>query len=181
MVLFLPTRTTSSRKQWHPTPVLFPGKSRGRRSLVGCCLWGRYESDMTERLHCHFSLSCIGEEHGNPLQHPCLENSRNGEPGGLLSMGSPRVGHDWSDSCCCSSSNPLGVFICLYEPYICLHLQYWEDTDWTDTDHVQREALISSLCLFHTWSLWLCHLELVSLPMFSQRWVNTGYLAHKVW
>ena len=52
---------------------------------------------------------------------------------------------------------------------------------WTDTDHAQREVLISSLCLFHTWSPWLCHHELVSLPMFSQRWVNTGYLAHKVW
>ena len=31
---------------------------------------------LTERLHFHFSLSCIGEENGNPLQCPCLENSR---------------------------------------------------------------------------------------------------------
>ena len=36
------------RRQWHPTPVLLPGKSRGRRSLVGCRLWGRTESDTTE-------------------------------------------------------------------------------------------------------------------------------------
>ena len=36
------------RRQWHPTPVLLPGKSHGRRSLVGCRLWGRTESDMTE-------------------------------------------------------------------------------------------------------------------------------------
>ena len=36
-----------------PTPVLLPGKSHGRRSLVGCSPWGRYESDMTERLHFH--------------------------------------------------------------------------------------------------------------------------------
>ena len=36
------------RRQWHPTPVLLPGKSHGRRSLVGCCLWGRTESDTTE-------------------------------------------------------------------------------------------------------------------------------------
>ena len=35
-------------RQWHPTPVLLPGKSHGRRSLVGCRLWGRTESDMTE-------------------------------------------------------------------------------------------------------------------------------------
>ena len=38
-----------------------------RRSLVGCSPWGREESDMTERLHFHFSLSCIGEGNGNPL------------------------------------------------------------------------------------------------------------------
>ena len=52
---------------------------------------------MTERLHFHFSLSCIGEGNGNPLQCPCLENPRDGEAGGLLSMGSHRVGHDWSN------------------------------------------------------------------------------------
>ena len=52
---------------------------------------------MTERLHFHFSLSCIGEGNGNPLQCSCLENPRMGEPGGLPSMGSHRVGHDWSD------------------------------------------------------------------------------------
>ena len=42
----------------------------------------------------NFSVSCIGEENGNPLQCSCLENPRDGEPGGLLSMGSHRVGHD---------------------------------------------------------------------------------------
>ena len=36
------------RRQWHPTPVLLPGKSHGQRSLVGCRLWGRTESDTTE-------------------------------------------------------------------------------------------------------------------------------------
>ena len=44
------------RRQWHPTPVLLPGESHGRRSLVGCSPWGRYELDTTERLHFHFSL-----------------------------------------------------------------------------------------------------------------------------
>ena len=71
---FPPTR----RKQWHPTPVLLPGKSHGWRSLVGCSSWGREESDMTEWLHFHFSLSCVGEGNGNPLQCSCLENPRNG-------------------------------------------------------------------------------------------------------
>ena len=52
---------------------------------------------MTERFHFHFSLSCIGEGNGNPLQCSCLENPRDGEPRGLTSLGSHRVGHDWSD------------------------------------------------------------------------------------
>ena len=64
------------RRQWHPTPVLLPGKSHGWGSLVGCRLWGRTELDTTERLHFHFSLSCIGEGNGNPLQCSCLENPR---------------------------------------------------------------------------------------------------------
>ena len=64
------------RRRRHPTPVLWPGKSHGRRSLVGCSPWGREEWDMTERLHFHFSFSCIGEGNGNPLQCSCLENPR---------------------------------------------------------------------------------------------------------
>ena len=59
---------------WHPTPVLLPGKSHGQRSLVGCRPWDREDLDTTERLHFHFSLSCIGEGNGNPLQCSCLEN-----------------------------------------------------------------------------------------------------------
>ena len=64
------------RRQWHPTPVLLPGKSQGWRSLVGCSPRGSKESDTTEQLHFHFSLSCIGEGNGNPLQCSCLENPR---------------------------------------------------------------------------------------------------------
>ena len=118
------------------------------RSLEGCSTWGHWGSDTTERLHFHFSFSCIGEGNGNPLQCSCLENPRDGaswwaavhgivksqtrlsnftftfhfnalekemaahpsvlawripgtgHPGGLPSMGSHRVGHDWSDSAC---------------------------------------------------------------------------------
>ena len=66
------------RRKWHPTPVLLPRKSHGWRSLVGCSPWGRKESDRTERLHFHFSLSCTGEGNGNPLQCSCLENPRDG-------------------------------------------------------------------------------------------------------
>ena len=80
-----PTKSVSSsalsflwRRQWQPTPVLLPGKSHGRRSLVGCYPWCRCESDTSEQLLFHFSLSCIGEGNGNPLQCSCLENPRDG-------------------------------------------------------------------------------------------------------
>ena len=76
--LFSGTMRCSWRRQWHPTPVLLPGKSHRRRSLVGCSPWGHWETDTTEWLHFHLSLSCIGEGNGNPLQCSCLENPRDG-------------------------------------------------------------------------------------------------------
>ena len=75
---FSPGSLCVRRRHWHPTPVLLPGKSHGRRSLVGCSPWGHEESDTTKWLHFHFSLSCIGEGNGNPLQCSCLENPRDG-------------------------------------------------------------------------------------------------------
>ena len=66
------------RRQWQATPGLLPGKSHWPRSLVGCSPWGLKESDTTEWLNFPFSLSCIGEGHGNPLQCSCLENPRDG-------------------------------------------------------------------------------------------------------
>ena len=45
---------------------------------MGCSPWDREESDTTKQLHFHFSLSCIGEGNGNPLQCSCLENPRDG-------------------------------------------------------------------------------------------------------
>ena len=78
--LLIPSSAFFWRRQWHPTPVLLPGKSSipGWRSLVGYSPWGRTDSDTTERLHFHFSLSCTGEGNGNPLQCSCLENPRDG-------------------------------------------------------------------------------------------------------
>ena len=83
------------RRQWHPTPVLLPGNSHGRRSLVGCSLWGFEESDMTEWLHFHFyALEKEMATHSSVLAWRIPGMA---EPGGLPSMGSHRVGHDWSD------------------------------------------------------------------------------------
>ena len=71
-------RKIPRRRKWQSTPALLPGKSHGRRSLVGCSPWGHQESGMTERLHFHFPLSCVGEGNGNPLQCSYLENPRDG-------------------------------------------------------------------------------------------------------
>ena len=67
-----------SEKAMAPHSSILPGKSCGWRSLIGHSPLGRWESDMTERLHFHFSLSCIWEGNGNPLQCSCLENPRDG-------------------------------------------------------------------------------------------------------
>ena len=67
-----------SERAMAPHSSTLPGESHGRKSLVSCSLWGRKESDTTEQLHFHFSLSCIGEGNGNPLQCSCLENPRDG-------------------------------------------------------------------------------------------------------
>ena len=83
LYLFLKTNPGSS--------VLLPGKSHGRRSLVGC---SREESDMAERLHFHFSLSCIWKEMATHSSVLAKRIPGMGEPGGLLSMGSHRVRSD---------------------------------------------------------------------------------------
>ena len=109
------------RRQWHPTPVLLPGKSHGWRSLVGCRLWGRTELDTTEWLHFHFSLSFIGEGNGNPLQCSCLENPRDGGARWAAVYG---VSQSWTRLKWLSSSSrtfisfPIYVDICRSYPLV---------------------------------------------------------------
>ena len=73
-----------------PTPVLLPGKSRGRSSVVGYSPWGREESDVTERFHFH-ALEKEKATHSSVL---AWRIPGTGEPGGLPSMGSHRVRHN---------------------------------------------------------------------------------------
>ena len=76
------SRVDGQKRQWHPTPVLLPGKSHGWRSLEGCSPCGHWESDTTEWLHFHFSLSCSGEGNGNQLVFLPGESQRWGSPVG---------------------------------------------------------------------------------------------------
>ena len=85
------------RRKLQPTPVLLPGKSHGWRSLVGCCLWGRIESDMTERLHFHFHFHALEKEITTHSSVLAWRIPGTGEPGRLPSMGLHRVGYGWSN------------------------------------------------------------------------------------
>ena len=91
--MIIQSKVNQRRRQWHPTPVLLPGRPHGQRGLVACSPWGRWESDSTVRLHFHFSLSCIGEGNGNPLQYSCLENPRDG---GAWWAAVHRVAQSWT-------------------------------------------------------------------------------------
>ena len=81
------------RRQWHPTPVLLPGKSHGRRSLVGCSSWGRKESDTTEWLPFHFPA--LGKEMAAHASVLAGESQGWGSLVGCHLWGR-RVRHDWS-------------------------------------------------------------------------------------
>ena len=101
------------RWRWHPTPVLLPGKSHGQRSLVGCSPWGCEESDTTEWLPFHFSLSCIGEGNGNPFQCSCLEDPRDGGSWWAAIYG---VTQSWTRLKWLSSSSSSGASNTLVKP-----------------------------------------------------------------
>ena len=91
------------RRQWNPTPVLLPGKSYGRRSLVGCSPWGRCGSDTTERLHFNFHFHALEKEMATHSSVLAWRIPGTGDPGGLPSMGL----HSWTWLKWLSSSFPI--------------------------------------------------------------------------
>ena len=121
------------RRQWHPTPVLLLGKSHGQRGLVGCSPWSHEELDTTERLHFHFSLSCIGEGNGNPLQCSCLEKPRDGEAWWASVYGVAQS-QTWLKRLSSSSSNDVhtegfsDVYNSLWNASKKKKMEGWEDT-----------------------------------------------------
>ena len=120
------------RRQWQPTPVLLPGKSHGCRSLVSCSPWGCAESDMTEQLHFDFSLSCIGEGNGSPLQCSCLENPGNGEAWWAAVYG---VAQSWTRLKRLSSSSSSSHVTFLYlEELMSFFIIKWQSLSFLNKD-----------------------------------------------
>ena len=89
-------------------PIMWIGREKAMAPYSSTLAWklpwteepGRLQSmgsHTTEQLHSHFSLSCIGEGNGNPLQCSCLENPRDGGAWWPAVSGSHRVRHDWID------------------------------------------------------------------------------------
>ena len=136
---------------------------------------GPLESDTTEQLPFHFSLSCIGEGNGNPLQCSSLDNPRDGKPGGLPSMGSHRVGHDWSDLAAAAvaaspciplwqdkhptASNLLSAYHCkclrlLYLPPYPQFLSSMKTTLMCHTPHTASLEVTKEVCLSLLKSYW---------------------------
>ena len=127
------------RRQWHPTPVLLPGKPHGWRSLVGCSPWGCKESGATEWLHFHFSLSCIGEGNGNPLQYSCLENPRDWGVWWAAVYGIAQRLKWFSISSSSSSSMTLCVCVCVcvcVYTYISHHYPLIHQWTWRYLSHL---------------------------------------------
>ena len=150
----------------HPTPVLLPGKSHGQRSLVGCSPWGRWGSDMTERLHFHFSLWCIGEGNGNPLQCSCLENPRDGGAwwAAFYGVTQSRTRLKWLSSSSSSSctdgptSHFWNTFFLLHNSFAWLAwVALFEPADWNKRGHMTMElshyVVISWEVGVKSWSL----------------------------
>ena len=139
------------RRQWHPTPGLLPGKSHGWRSLVGCSPWGLQESDMTERPHFHFSLSCIGEGNGNSLQCSCLENPRDGGAcwAAVYGVAQSQTRLKRLSSSSSSSSSSRGSLTCIGPPFIHPSISFLGQR-WASGD--QNPGFI--YLFFSPWILW---------------------------
>ena len=121
------------RRKWQPTPVLLPGKSHRRRSLVRCSPQGRKESDTAERLHFHFhALEKEMVTHSSVLawRLPGM-----GEPGGLPSLGSRRVGHNWSELAAAAA-----FFLLVFSSLILL---------WSESRIYMISILLNLLCFMN--------------------------------
>ena len=149
--------------------------------MNGGAWWAAVHGVVTEQLHFHFSLSCIGEGNGNPLQCSCLENPRDGGAWWAAVYG---VGHDWSDLAVAAAHLPLKlsliysisfsftsffVHICFRDDplFYYLHICLFEDRAYSYSLCV----LVSEFIFWLNWSLFVnficisCILAIYSLVL----------------
>ena len=96
-ILFIFILLLLQRRQWHPTPVLLPGKSHGQRSLVGCSPWGHQSRTRLSNFAFTFHFHALEKEMATHSSVLAWRIPGTGKSGGLLSMGLHIVRHDWSD------------------------------------------------------------------------------------
>ena len=132
---------------------------------MGYSPWGRQESDRTERIHFHFSLSCTGEGNGNLLQCSCLENPRDRGASWAAVYWSHRVRHDWSD---------LAAAAAAFLNWLCKNKIRYGLLLFCCTIHASElphqmevvvRLLISSVFENHYWVSYFCVLDWVLLLM----------------
>ena len=127
---------------------------------------GSKESDMTEWFSFHFSLSCIGEGNGNPLQCSWLEIPGTEETSGLPSMGSHRVRHDWSDLAAAAAA----AFHCIYVPPCLYPFIFWS-LMISDVDNISF-----LYCLLISCIIGVFFLTLITLFLRRRQWHPTPVL-----
>ena len=96
--VFADTIGLLQRRQWHPTPVLLPGKSYGQRSLVGCSPWVARSHTRLSNFTFTFFFPALEKEMATQSSVLAWRVPGMGETGGLPSMGLHRVGHNWETS-----------------------------------------------------------------------------------
>ena len=134
-------------RQWQPTPVLLPGKSHGWKSLVGFSPWGCGES--TEQLRFYFSLSCIREGNGNPLQCSCLESPRDGRAwwAAIYGVAQSRTQLKWLSNSSSEYVPQLSYpFICWWTSRLLPCPGYVKSAVMNFGVHVSLLILVSSVC-----------------------------------
>ena len=141
--------------------TLLPGKSHWQRSLVGCSPWGRTESDTTEWLHFHFSLSWIGERDGNPLQCSCLENPRDGEAwwATIYGVAQSRTWLKWlrsSSKGSSANSSPLKYLEWIFIPSLFAFLFLLFFSHSITSNSLQPHGLQHARLPCHLLSPWVC-------------------------
>ena len=120
----------ASEKAMAPHSSTLAWKIHGQRSLVGYSPWGREESDRTEWLHFHFSLSYIEKEMATHSSVLAWRIPGTGKPGELPSIGLHRIGHNWSDLAAAAGMLTWNYMLFFPMLFFKILVLYWNIIHW---------------------------------------------------